>query len=109
MGDLGYLNGIVKILETPTLSANKNGSSYINVRAYLPQVSKKLCKPVVRLIFCGYLANDVLKYYTKNDYVLIEGSILINKVDSQVFRANNNLQKSTVIDVQKIFPLFLDG
>lgn len=109
MEDLSYLNGIVKILETPTLKFNKNGFSYIMVRAYLPQLSKKLSRPMVRLLFCGYLANDVLKYYTNNDYVLIEGSIIINKTKDHPFEANQNLQTLTLIDVQKIFPLCLDG
>ena len=101
MKDLRFINGIIKILETPCLKQTKDGSSYVIFRAYFPQILKTFVSPIVQIYVCEQLTNDILKYYVKNDYILIEGNFSIHKKNS----SNELLQ----INVQKIFPFYLNS
>jgi len=101
MKDLRFINGIIKILETPHLRQTKDGSSYLIFRGYFPQILKTFVSPIVQIYICEQLTNDILKYYVKNDYILIEGDFSIYKKTG-----SNELVR---INVQKIFPFYLNS
>ena len=70
MGNISFISGIVKILESPK-QKNFDGNILITqFRVQFPQVRNKL---VVNLTFWSNLAADVANYYKVNDYILIEG------------------------------------
>ena len=65
---------------------------------------RRLSKKTILTVFVsGNLANDIVKYYRINDYVLIEGYLSIRKSFSQKSLTKEFLQ----VNVFKIFPLFL--
>ena len=105
MNDINYITGIVKILESPILVLIKDEIYSTQFRVQLSQVRKKQTTSIITLSVWGYLANDVVKYYQINDYILIEGYISIRKSITQtdLNKKINHLQ----INVRKILPLFL--
>jgi len=101
MKDLRVINGIIKILERPSLKKAKDGSSYVYFRGYLPQIREALISPIVQIYICEQLTSDILKYYVKDDYILIEG-------DFSIYQKTYS-QELVQINVQKIFPFYLSS
>jgi hypothetical protein len=93
-----------RILEIPTLKINKNEIPFTNFRVQLSQLRIKQSKTILTVFVSGNLANDIVKYYRINDYVLIEGYLSIRKSFSQKSLTKEFLQ----VNVFKIFPLFLN-
>lgn len=104
MGDINYIGGIVRILEIPTLVINKNDIPSTKFRVQLSQLRFKQSKTILTLLVSGNLAQDIVKYYQINDYVLIEGYLSIRKSFYQKQKTKEFLQ----VNVFKIFPLFLN-
>ena len=104
MSDINYIGGIVRILEIPVLQINKNQISFTKFRVQLPQLRIKQSKTILTLLVSGNLAQDIVKYYRINDYVLIEGYLSIRKSFYQKQSPKEVLQ----VNVFKIFPLFLN-
>ena len=102
MGDTNFIGGIVKILETPKqIFINKN-ILFTSFRVQFPQVKKN---SVVHLKCCGKLANDVVRFYKTNDYVLIEGYLSL--VNLQSSNSINRQSKKIEITCLKIYPIAL--
>jgi len=109
MADLNYITGIFKILESPILIKTKRDSYFTIFRAYLSQTSRNSNASVVILCIWGYLANDINKYYSKDDYILIEGYLSIQEREIKEYSFNKNLKNLVQINVRKIFPLYLNN
>ena len=107
MGDINYISGIVKILETPTIKLNKKEIPFAKFRVQFPQVRKKSPSSILTVVLWGYLANDVTKYYRINDYILIEGYLSLRESVNQ--EQMKKKSKYLQINVRKIFPLFLNN
>ena len=103
MSDTNYIGGIAKILETPKQKIIKNNIQITQFRVQFPQVRKT---GVVGLTFWGNLARDVEKYYSINDYILIEGYIVLR--DKNPSNLSNQRSKKIEIIVLKIYPFLLD-
>jgi single-stranded DNA-binding protein len=106
MGDINYLGGIVRILETPKIQLNENEIPSTKFRVQFPQVRKKSPSSIITIVIWGYLANDVTKYYRINDYILIEGYVSLRKSVNQ--KDIKKKSKYLQINLRKIFPLFLN-
>ena len=70
MSDISYIQGIIKILETPQQTSIDNDLVFVKFRAQLASVRKF---QIVQVIFWGNLAQDIVSFYKINQYLLIEG------------------------------------
>lgn len=102
MSDTNYIGTIVKILETPKTKTIKNKISVAKFRAQLPQIRKT---QVVSIVVWGNLANDIVKYYGINDYILIEGYLSLQK--SVISKLNRKTLKRAQITVLRVYPFIL--
>jgi hypothetical protein len=105
MSDINYFGAIVRVLEIPALELNKNEIPFTRFRVQLSQVRLKQPKSILTVLAYGNLANDIVKYYRINDYVLIEGYLSIKKA----LPKTKIIKKLVEVKVFKIFPLFLNS
>ena len=102
MSDTNHIGAIVKILEPPKNKTVKNKISITKFRAQLPQIRQTR---VVDIVVWGNLANDVAKYYSTNDYILVEGYLSLRKLVSQ--KSNRKNLKRARFTVLKAYPFLL--
>ena len=102
MSDTNHIGAIVKILEAPKNRTIKNKISITTFRAQLPQIRQTR---VVEIVIWGNLANDVAKYYSTNDYILIEGYLSLHKLVSA--KSNRKILKRPKFTVLKAYPFIL--
>ena len=107
MGKTNYIVSVVKILENPIKLSN---SSAIKFRVQLPTNKKS---KIVSLIVWGELADEVKKYYTANDFIIIEGYLSlhytqVSKLTVQKLKKFKKL-KMIKITVFKIYPFLLNS
>nr|QGW12729.1 hypothetical chloroplast RF41 [Nanofrustulum shiloi] len=101
---MNYVSGIVRILETPRLYSVTTNISRTEFRVKLPQFRNKKSTTILKLVFWGDFAYDVVNYYRVNDYILIEG-YLAHKKEKKSIGTLKNLE----ITVFKVYPLFLNS
>lgn len=106
MTQLNYVGGIVKILELPKIKLNKQKILFTQFKVQLPQRRKKRANSIAIIIVGKYLAEDIVKYYHVNDYILVEGFISLKKI--KVNSKKRNKFKYFQINVRKVFPFFLN-
>ncbi len=99
MSDTNHMGAIVKILESPKNKTIKNKISITKFRAQLPQIRQTR---VVDIVVWGNLANDVAKYYSTNDYILVEGYLSLRKLAS--LKSNRKILKRPRFTVFKAYP-----
>ena len=104
MSDTNYIGAIVKILEFPKTKTIKNTILVTKFRAQLPQIRKTR---VVDIFVWGNLANDVAKYYSANDYILVEGYLSLQKLPQP--KSNRKVLKRAKFTVLKAYPFFLSS
>ena len=102
MSDTNHMGAIVKILEPPKNKTIKNKISITKFRAQLPQIRQTR---VVDIVVWGNLANDVAKYYSTNDYILVEGYLSLRKLVSS--KSNRKILKRARFTVIKAYPFIL--
>ena len=106
MSNTNSFSGIVKILETPRSYILNQKVRLTKVRVELPQKRKNKKNAIVCLLIWGNLGRQVQKFYTMNDYVLIEGYPSLRS------KKNGNprlkLSKRLFITVGKIYPILLN-
>ncbi len=105
MSNTNSFSGIVKILETPRSYILNQKTRLTKVRVELPQKRKNKKNAIVCLLIWGNLGRQVQKFYTSNDYVLIEGypSLRSKKNGNVRFKSSKRL----FITVGKIYPILL--
>lgn len=103
MSDTNFIGVIVKILETPKKKIIHKNILVTTFRVQLPQTPKNY---VVSLKIWGNLVNDVLEYYSINDYILVEGYLAIqsNRNKNSKFQQKKKIE----ITVLKVYPFFLN-
>ena len=104
MSDTNYIGAVIKLLESPKIQIIKTKVSILKVRAQLPQIRKTR---VIEIIVWGKLANDIAKYYGKNDYILVEGYLSLNK--STQPKSNRKILKRARLTVLKAYPFLLSS
>ena len=101
---MNYIESIVKILESPKYKKIGKHTYFAEFRAQLPQIQH--CNQMVRLIFWDNLATDVVRYYEKNDYIIIEGYISVRiEITSNLVKQS---YKKIEVTVLKIYPFLLN-
>ena len=102
MSNTNYIGAIVKILETPKEKRINNNILVVTFRVQISQVRQSR---IIKLVFWGNLARDVINYYKINDYILIEGYLaLTSQPDSE---KTTKFLKSPEITVLKVYPFLL--
>ena len=104
MGDTNHIGAIVQILESPKNKIIKNKISITKFRAQLPQIRQTR---VVDIVVWGNLANDIAKYYSVNDYILVEGYLSLSK--SSLLKSNRKILKRARFTVLKAYPFLLSS
>ena len=106
MSNTNSFSGIVKVLETPKSYILNPKARLTKVRVELPQKRKTKKNAIVCLLIWGNLGRQVQKFYTINDYVLIDGypSLRSKKNGNPRFK----LSKRLFITVGKICPILLN-
>lgn len=102
MSDTNYISAIVKILESPKTKMVKNNILVTKFRAQLPQIRKTR---VVDIVVWGNLAKDVAKYYSTNDYILIEGYLSLQKFSQP--NSKRKIVKRGRFTILKAYPFLL--
>ena len=104
MGDTNYVGAIVKILESPKHKTIKNKISVTRFRAQFPQIRETR---VIDIVIWGNLANDVAKYYSVNDYLLVEGYLSLSK--SVHYKSNRKILERARFTILKAYPFFMSS
>ena len=104
MSDTNYIAAIVRILESPKTKMIKNNILVTKFRAQLPQLRKTR---VIDIVVWGKLAKDVAKYYSTNDYILIEGYVSLRKISQ--LNSNRKVLKRARLTVLKAYPFLLSS
>ena len=101
MSDTNYVGAIVKILEFPRIKTVKKTISVVKFRAQIAQIRKTRA---VDIFVWGNLANDIIKYYSVNDFILVEGYLSLNKLTQ--LKSNRKILKRAKLTVFKAYPVF---
>ena len=108
MNNINYIGSIVKIAEYPKfkrIESNTNTNAYITeFRAQLPQIRQD--RGMIKLVFWGELANDIINYYKINDYIIIEGYLSFRET-LIAYLLRHNL-KQVEVNVLKVYPFILN-
>lgn len=72
---MNYTCFIVKIISQPTLNQFENNISLVELMVKFAPVRKTKTIDTFRVLIWGNLADDIIKYYQINDYIMIEGYI----------------------------------
>lgn len=99
MGNITYIEGIIKVLEPPKQKSINNDISFVEFRAQLASVRKP---QIITVMFWGNLAQDIVSYYKINQYLLIEGY--------PSFRNSTNLKqtfKRIELTGLRVYPFYL--
>jgi len=104
MGDINYMGAVVRILEIPNIQLTRTETPYTKFRVQLSKLRpKRRSKTILTVFAWGKFAEDIVRYYRINDYVLIEG-YLSNRQSSL-----ENRKELLQVTLFKIFPFFLNS
>ena len=102
---MNYVILTVKVIKNLGQSFFEDGTSLTELVVQLPQISKNYPKLILNLSIWGKLSYDVAKYYKPNDYIIIEGYILIKNLNVDSLKSLNLIDKQLEISVFKLYPL----
>jgi len=94
-----------KIVENLGQSFFSDQKAVTELIVQLPQISKKYPKVIVQVSIWGKLSYDIAKYYQPDDYIIIEGHILIKNIN--IGNIENLIDKQIEVSVFKLYPLLL--
>ena len=100
-----YFFGVVKILEKPQKKIFNDKIIILQIRALVPQLRKTNSSKIVLLTFWKSLTSDTKNYYQVNQYMLIEGYVLVNFKKS--LTSIPSTSKKVIITVLKGAPFSL--
>ncbi len=103
MSNTNYIGAIVKILETPKQKKINNNNLVVTFRVQIAQIRQTR---IIKLVFWGNLARDVINYYKINDYILIEGYLSFK--DQTSLDSMERTLKKLEITVLKVYPFLLN-
>ena len=102
---MNYTIFTAKVIQNLGQSFFPDQTSLTELVVQLPQISKNYPKLLIQLSIWGKLSYDIAKYYQPNDYIIIEGYILIKSINISSFE--NLTDKQVEISVFKLYPLLL--
>jgi len=102
---MNYIILAVKVIKNSGQSFFADGTPLTELTVQLPQVRKNNIKAILQVSVWGKLSYDVAKYYQPEDYIIIEGYILIKTINIGSFE--NLIDKQVEVSIFKLYPLFL--
>jgi hypothetical protein len=102
---MNYAIFTVKVIQNLGQSFFIDQTSLTELVVQLPQISKNSSKLMLHLSIWGKLSYDSAKYYKPDDYIIIEGYILIKNLNSGHIQTLTD--KQVEISVFKLYPLSL--
>ncbi len=102
---MNYAILTVKVIKNSGQSFFEDGTSLTELVVQLPQISKNYPNLIVHLSIWGKLSYDAATYYKPNDYIIIEGYILIKNLNVDSLKSLNLIDKQLEISVFKLYPL----
>jgi single-stranded DNA-binding protein len=97
---MNYCNLIAKIIKLPIEEYYKNNISVVEILVKFSPVKRGKGPEILNLRIWGNLAQDVMKYYKINDYIIVEGFLSFQK---------SSLNTYTQISVRKVYPYVLNN
>jgi single-stranded DNA-binding protein len=89
----------VKIVNEPISSQFKNNISLVEMLVKFSTVRKVKAIETLRVLVWGNLAEDIIKYYQVNDYIIIEGYV-------RNF-SETGIKDQVEVSVKKVYPFLL--
>lgn len=105
MVDTNYVGSIAKVLETPIQQVVNKQILMTQFRVQLPQIKKNR---IIKLVFWGNLARNVVNHYQANDYIIIEGYLSFRDKINEKTKLNKQPLKKPQITVSRIYPFRLN-
>jgi hypothetical protein len=102
---MNYTIFTAKVIQNLGQSFFSDQTSLTELIVQLPQISKNYPKLLIHLSIWGKLSYDITKYYQPEDYIIIEGYILIKTINIGSFE--NLIDKQVEVSVFKLYPLLL--
>jgi len=102
---MNYTIFTAKVIQNLGQSFFSDQTSLTELIVQLPQISKNYPKLLIHLSIWGKLSYDITKYYQPEDYIIIEGYILIKTINIGSFE--NLTDKQVEVSVFKLYPLRL--
>lgn len=96
---MNYSCFIVKIVNEPISSQFKNNISLVEMLVKFSTVRKVKTIETLRVLVWGNLAEDIIKYYQVNDYIIIEGYV-------RNF-SETGIKDQVEVSVKKVYPFLL--
>ena len=87
---MNYSVFIVKIIQPPEQSFFEDDTTVTEIFVKFPQFLNKNYSDIFQLSIWGNLANDVIEYYSVDDYLIVEGYISLrdNHLDNFSIKKN---------------------
>ena len=101
---MNYTHFIVKMVNNPEQSSFKNGILVTEFIGKFYQFRKRKISSIDRLCkisIWGNTGSNFIKYYKKNDYVIVEGILSLRKSEFNSLNVTTELE----ISVYKFYPL----
>jgi hypothetical protein len=98
---MNYSCFIVKIVNEPISSQFKNNISLVEMLVKFSTVRKVKAIETLRVLVWGNLAEDIIKYYQVNDYIIIEGYV-------RNF-SETGIKDQVEVSVKKVYPFLLNS
>jgi len=96
---MNYSSFIVKIIEDPIHSQFKDNISLVEMCVKFSVVRKTKTIEYFRVLVWGNLAEDIIKYYNKNDYIIVEG--YLRNISEP------GMKNQVKISAKKVYPFLL--
>lgn len=96
---MNYSCFIVKIVNEPISSQFKNNISLVEMLVKFSTVRKVNTIETLRVLVWGNLAEDIIKYYQVNDYIIIEGYVRN--------LSETGIKDQVEVSVKKVYPFLL--
>ena len=96
---------IVKIIAQPKQSFIKDSIPVTEILVKFPLIkSNTNCNDIFIISIWGSLSYDVIKYYSRNKYMIIEGYLSIHE---KILRTKkSSMNKQVKLSVLKMYPLY---
>lgn len=97
---------IIKLAEDPNQEYYKTQIKFLEIQANFTYLLKeKIFIENINLLIWGDQGTDVIKYYRKDDYVVVQGVLSISaELDKTNLKSKEKKIEITVLDMYLLFP-----
>lgn len=97
---------ILKLIDEPRQNFYENQINLVQFHAIFPYFKQKTLFKSLSLVAWGNLGDDIVKYYRKGDYIVVEG--ILNTIARNESIISEKKESSILeLTIVKIYPLFI--